>query len=193
MFVQNASRVKRDHSDEEDESDLDNEDAEEVSLTKLDNFSHTFCNLYQMADFIDDAQIQDGQEGSKKQRKHRKRKKAVNYRLDDEDREIIKENTGIELKPKNRLKRNADKDGDNRQSSLEDDKALVKKEIEVREKQAQQTMQIDTTKKRPYKGELKCNGDYHDDANLERQYENADKLRQAHEIFGDDDEQLELP
>jgi len=29
--------------------------------------------------------------------------------------------------------------------------------------------------------------------NLDRQYENADKLRQAQEIFGDDDDNLDLP
>ena len=39
-------------------------------------------------------------------------------------------------------------------------------------------MQIDTTKKR----------NRFDDANFDRHHENADKLRQAHEIFGDDDE-----
>lgn len=92
-----------------------------------------------MADFIDDGVIEESQEGSSSRRpkKHRKRKKPVNYRLDDEDREIIKENTGIELKPKNRLKRNADRPSASQEpDDNEDDKALVKKEIEVR----QQTM-----------------------------------------------------
>ena len=66
-----------------------------------------------MADFIDDEELEEDQEDSsyqKKERRHRrKRKKTANYRLDDEDREVIKENTGIELKPKSRLKRNAEK------------------------------------------------------------------------------------
>ena len=102
-----------------------------------------------MADFIDDGEIEESREAnsSRKLKKHRKRKKQVNYRLDDEDREIIKENTGIELKPKNRLKRNADRQSASQEPEEQDDdddKALVKKEIEVR----QQTMQIDTTRKR---------------------------------------------
>ena len=90
-----------------------------------------------MADFIDDGDIveesQDvsGSNHHRRSKKHRKRKKPVNYRLDDEDREIIKENTGIEIKPKNRLKRNADRPS----QPEDDDKALVKKEIEVRQQQ----------------------------------------------------------
>jgi hypothetical protein len=128
-----------------------------------------------MADFIDDEEIE--QEDDMTQKRRHKRKKPTTYRLDEEDREVIKENTGIEVKPKNRLKRNAEKvlDAD------QDDKAIVKKEIEVREKVAPaETIQIDTTKKRraEYKAELRR--EYYDDLrerNLDRQYENADKLR----------------
>lgn len=92
------------------------------------------------------------------------------------------------MKPKSRLKRNAD-----RKMSDDDDKALVKKEIEVRERQKHtETMQIDTTKKRS--GVVKQRDYYQGDSQgIERHYENADKLRQAHEIFGDDDDRLELP
>lgn len=147
-----------------------------------------------MADFIDDDVEHDPASGAQSgKKKHRKRKKPANYRLDDEDREIIKENTGIELKPKNRLKRNIEKERD---ASMEDDKALVKKEIEVREKQ--QTMQIDTSKKRgrPIKDPYKAEGrTAHSDEfeQSDRLYENAEKLRQAQEIFGNDDDELELP
>ena len=79
--------------------------------------------------------------------------------MDDEDREVIKENTGIELKPKSRLKRNAEKVD---RHDDEDDKALVKKEIEVRERQqaAADTMQIDTKRRKQaaaasYKAEMR--------------------------------------
>ena len=65
-----------------------------------------------MAGFIDDEELEeevDDPSFQKERRHRRKRKKTANYRLDDEDREVIKENTGIELKPKSRLKRNAEK------------------------------------------------------------------------------------
>ena len=65
-----------------------------------------------MAGFIDDEELEeevDDPSYQKERRHRRKRKKTANYRLDDEDREVIKENTGIELKPKSRLKRNAEK------------------------------------------------------------------------------------
>ena len=93
-----------------------------------------------MADFIDDGDIVEESQGvssanhHRRSKKHRKRKKPANYRLDDEDREIIKENTGIEIKPKSRLKRNADRPSGTSQHE-DDDKALVKKEIEVRQQQ----------------------------------------------------------
>jgi len=131
-----------------------------------------------MADFIDDEEIEvDESYEAQRRRKKSRKPKLANYRLDEEDREVIKENTGIEVKPKNRLKRNAEKVNE----TMQDDKAIVKKEIEVREKQPPaETVQIDTTKKRraEYKAELRR--EYYDDLrerNLDRQYENADKLR----------------
>lgn len=131
-----------------------------------------------MADFIDDEEIEvDESYEAQRRRKKSRKPKLASYRLDEEDREVIKENTGIEVKPKNRLKRNAEKVNE----TMQDDKAIVKKEIEVREKQPPaETVQIDTRKKRraEYKAELRR--EYYDDLrerNLDRQYENADKLR----------------
>ena len=107
-------------SEEDDSSELDQDDADE------------------MADFIDDGELHEESKDAdgnadrhtkSRSKKHKKRKKPISYRLDDEDREIIKENTGIEIKPKNRLKRNADRQGEDPEP--DDDKALVKKEIEV--------------------------------------------------------------
>lgn len=49
------------------------------------------------------------------------------FRVDDEDREIVKENAGIEIAKRKRLNRLAERD----RASAADDKALVKKEIEV--------------------------------------------------------------
>ena len=49
------------------------------------------------------------------------------FRVDDEDREIVKENAGIEIAKRKRLNRLAERD----RTSAADDKALVKKEIEV--------------------------------------------------------------
>ena len=54
------------------------------------------------------------------------------FRVDDEDREIVKENAGIEIAKRKRLNRLAERD----RASAADDKALVKKEIEVAAKRA---------------------------------------------------------
>lgn len=62
-----------------------------------------------MEGFIDDDVYEDDGMAAKAGNKRRKKKKPTNYRLDDEDREVIKENTGIDVKPKNRLKRNAER------------------------------------------------------------------------------------
>ena len=149
-----------------------------------------------MADFIapDDEEFEDVVE-DRQEKRRRKKPKPVMYRLDEEDREVIKENTGIELKPKNRLKRNAEKvsgEGPSQSSSG----ALVKKEIEVKQSAAE-TVLIDTSKKQrraEYKDELRREQyDYMRERNLDRQMENADKLRQAQEIFGEDDDELDLP
>lgn len=79
-----------------------------------------------MEGFIDDNEYED--EGLVAKASHgnkrRKKKKPTNYRLDDEDREVIKENTGIDVKPKNRLKRNAERASEHRDEAMAvDDKA----------------------------------------------------------------------
>lgn len=128
-----------------------------------------------MRDFIDDGDVDSVaiEDESSRRERRRKRKKTVAYHLDEEDREVIKENTGIEVKPKNRLKRNAE-----RLNESHDDKAIVKKEIEVRPKQDPvEVHQIDTTKKRrdEYKAELRR--DYYDDLRERDRQINLDKLR----------------
>ena len=64
-----------------------------------------------MNDFINDEEeeAEDQSYEEKPKPKKLKKKKSANFRVDDEDREIIKENTGIEVVKKNRLKRNAEK------------------------------------------------------------------------------------
>ena len=47
--------------------------------------------------------------------------------MDDEDREIVRENAGIEIAKRKRLNRLAERE----RGSTADDKALIKKEIEV--------------------------------------------------------------
>lgn len=90
------------------------------------------------------------------------------------------ENTGIQIKAKNRLKKNADIDRNSEGSEYDENKADIKKEIEL--KQAQ-NVQIDTTKKQrrnqqQYKAELRR--EYSDEFSERVQYDgNAEKLRQA--------------
>ena len=47
---------------------------------------------------------------SRKQKKKKRKKSSRNYRIDDEDREIVRENAGIEIKKHKRLNRLAEKD-----------------------------------------------------------------------------------
>lgn len=149
--------------------------------SKLDNLINGDFVCVKMADFIVNEDDEDEENASyEKDRRRKKRKKRpTNYRLDDEDREVIKENTGIELQKKNRLKRNAEKvDSHREDGSHQDDKAIVKKEIEVRERQAANA-KIDTTAKRrnDYKAELRQ--EYYEDLMADRRVDNADKLKQA--------------
>ena len=118
-----------------------------------------------MADFIDDEGIEEEEEQSYREEHRRKRKKRkTKYRIDDEDREVIKENVGIDIAKKNRLKRNAEKVADNRSEGSEtDDKALVKKEIEVKERKAAQATKIDTTKQRRPDYRAEMHRDYYEE------------------------------
>ena len=43
-------------------------------------------------------------------RNKKKKKVAAKYKIDEDDRDLILDNTGIEVKTKHRLKRNADVD-----------------------------------------------------------------------------------
>ena len=62
-----------------------------------------------MGDFINDEEVEEDVEEipSRQVRKKKKQKKPKNYAIDEDDRDIIKENFGIEVpEKKNRLKRN---------------------------------------------------------------------------------------
>lgn len=48
-------------------------------------------------------------------RRHKKKKLVPNYKIDEEDRDLILVNTGIEVKNQKRLKRNAEKDATSHQ------------------------------------------------------------------------------
>jgi len=120
-----AARAKRGHDDDESEEDDDYDD--------------------EMNSFIDDEEVEQEQDESYDalQSRKKKRKKAHNFRVDDEDREIVRENVGIEIAKKKRLNRLAERErGDN----SVDDKALVKKEIEVAAKR--EAVKIDTSRQR---------------------------------------------
>ena len=67
--------------------------------------------------------------------------------LDDEDFDLLNENTGIGYKKKNRLKKNAVIEAE--QQAAREDKSLVKQEVEVKTKKDEEedAMQIDTVDK----------------------------------------------
>ena len=83
-------------------------------------------------------------------KKKTKKKKRGPIGGDDEDIELIQENTGIQIKKRNRLKRIADNDDDSQ----------VKREIEVNHDSQKRfktdgAMQIDTTDRKPGRADMK--------------------------------------
>ena len=69
--------------------------------------------MLQNNSFIDDEEPEDVYEESyesRKQKKKKRKKSARNYRIDDEDREIVRENAGIEIKKHKRLNRLAERE-----------------------------------------------------------------------------------
>lgn len=173
-MLQISARVKHD-IDEEDESEEDDEYDEEVSSeTRQITLGPNFLK---MADFIDDGEVEEDDQSFREERRRKRKKRPTKYRIDEEDREIIKENVGIEIAEKKRLKRTAEIVAHD--TASHEDKALVKKEIEVKERQQPVTTKIDTTRQRrpDYKAEMQR--DYYEEMISSRQIDNTDKLRQA--------------
>ena len=124
----------------------------------------------------------------------RKKKKATGPRkekkpiqLDEEDIELLNENTGIGLRKKNRLKRNADVEKE-KKAAAED---TVKKEVEVKTKKDEDDdqMQIDTRQKKALIDDLRREKmDYYRDI-YDSRPEDREKQKMAVEIFGESDEE----
>ena len=140
-----------------------------------------------MNSFIDDEEQEDAYEesfdNSAKRKKKRKKSRPQHFRVDDEDREIVKENVGIEIKKHKRLNRLAERERPTQQPSP-DDKAQVKKEIEVQAKREGATKVESKHRYREQHEEMYT---------IDRRYDNSDKLRQMQNVFGNADEELELP
>ena len=143
-----------------------------------------------MRDFIDDGDLEEEDEAEFVERRERKKKhrskKQKSFKIDDDDRDVIKENFGIDLpEKKSRLKRNDQRaTGHAAQASQDpiDDQPHVKKEIEVKAapNQSKNLTQIDTTKKRRSEYKADVQREYLEQlAGTERLYDNSDKLRQA--------------
>ena len=110
---------------------------------------------------------------------------------------MLKENTGIGLKKKHRLKRNADVEAE--QKAAAEDKHLVKQEVEVKTKgdEEDDQMQIDTAQNQKQRKALQ------DDLRREKldqyreQYdtrpEQLEKQKMAVDIFGESDEEAPTP
>ena len=95
--------------------------------------------LFQDDDFIvRDEEVEQeliqGKEAEQMQKRRKKKRMPREYRSENEDYELIKENTGIEIKKRGRLKKNADNDGGDMQ---------VKREIEVPVESVRQAKQSD--------------------------------------------------
>ena len=114
-------------------------------------------------------------------KKDKKKRKPKNYKIDDEDMDLINENTGIGMKKKSRLKKNAVIEAE--RNAAQGDQNIVKQEVEIKTKKDDEEMQIDT-----------MNGNHKEDyqERLERQATNPQRLekqRLAVEIFGDSDDE----
>ena len=115
--------------DEEDDDEYDDEDEESVS---------SFCqsNDLQMASFIapDDEverELLEADEGDdKEERRQKKKKRKRSFRLEEDDYDLIKDNTGLEVKKRKRLLKHSEKE-QNATDAPEESKAqskLVKRE-----------------------------------------------------------------
>ena len=75
-------------------------------------------------------------------KKDKKKRKPKNYKIDDEDMDLINENTGIGMKKKSRLKKNAVIEAE--RNAAQGDQNIVKQEVEIKTKKDDEEMQIDT-------------------------------------------------
>ena len=98
-------------------------------------------------------------------KKDKKKRKPKNYKIDDEDMDLINENTGIGMKKKSRLKKNAVIEAE--RNAAQGDQNIVKQEVEIKTKKDDEEMQIDT-----------MNGNHKEDYQdrLERQATNPQRL-----------------
>ena len=98
-------------------------------------------------------------------KKDKKKRKPKNYKIDDEDMDLINENTGIGMKKKSRLKKNAVIEAE--RNAAQGDQNIVKQEVEIKTKKDDEEMQIDT-----------MNGNHKEDyqERLERQATNPQRL-----------------
>ena len=123
-------------------------------------------------------ELQEEVRGHRGHKKDKKKRKPKNYKIDDEDMDLINENTGIGMKKKSRLKKNAVIEAE--RNAAQGDQNIVKQEVEIKTKKDDEEMQIDT-----------ANGVQKQDR-LQRQEnrpERLEKQRLAVEIFGDSDEE----
>lgn len=141
-----------------------------------------------MKDFINDEEEEDDQSDSYDHRRRRNKKKLKQKpkyfnRVDDDDREMIQENTGIEISKRKRLNRLAE-----RERVSNDDKALVKKEIEVKEKREPVT-KIESNQHSKYHTKI-MHRDYYDERRI---VENERMMLMQNVFYADGDDDLLLP
>ena len=71
-------------------------------------------------------------------KKDKKKRKPKNYKIDDEDMDLINENTGIGMKKKSRLKKNAVIEAE--RNAAQGDQNIVKQEVEIKTKKDDEEM-----------------------------------------------------
>ena len=137
-----------------------------------------------MNEFIVDDEEAEQEQREAREREHRthkrekRKKKPKNYKIDDEDFDLINENTGIGMKKKSRLKKNAVIEAE--RNAAQGDGSIVKQEVEIKTKRDDEQMQIDTVNA-PHRHERKERSDLRP--------ERLEKQRLAVEIFGESDEE----
>ena len=87
-------------------------------------------------------ELQEEVRGHRGHKKDKKKRKPKNYKIDDEDMDLINENTGIGMKKKSRLKKNAVIEAE--RNAAQGDQNIVKQEVEIKTKKDDEEMQIDT-------------------------------------------------
>ena len=87
-------------------------------------------------------ELQEEVRGHRGHKKDKKKRKPKNYKIDDEDMDLINENTGIGMKKKSRLKKNAVIEAE--RNAAQGDQNIVKQEVEIKTKKVDEEMQIDT-------------------------------------------------